>query len=171
MSRYFFQRLTQGYLGTKKKPSKAICRLPYCNQSASQYKGPGSQLCETHQAQMREYGGPGRLDRPWTFHKKATCDKCGHNPWEHPLVKKIDDDLIQDRVAWGMLFVDHIHTQRDGGDHSEQNVQTLCLDCNVIKSTLAGDLVPKKLYSNEQDYQNILDKLKPHYEKVFEESV
>jgi len=171
MSRYFFQRLTQGYLGTRKKPSKAICRLPYCNQSASQYKGPGSQLCETHQAQMREYGGPGRLDRPWTFHKKATCDKCGHNPWEHPLVKKIDDDLIRDRVAWGMLFVDHIHTQRDGGDHSEQNVQTLCLDCNVIKSTLAGDLVPKKLYSNEQDYQNILDKLKPHYEKVFEESV
>jgi hypothetical protein len=171
MSRYFFQRLTQGYLGTKKKPSKAICRLPYCNQSASQYKGPGSQLCENHQKQMREYGGPGRLDRPWTFHKKATCDKCGHNPWEHPLVKKIEDDLIRDRVAWGMLFVDHIHTQRDGGDHSEQNVQTLCLDCNVIKSTLAGDLVPKKLYSNEQDYQNILDKLKPHYEKVFEESV
>lgn len=169
MSRYFFERHKVGFAGTKKTVTTK-CTLPYCNEWSSDFKGPGSRLCEKHQSLLREYGGPARMDRPWTFHKKRTCDMCGHNPWEHPLVKKIDDELIRDRVAWGMLFVDHIHTQRDGGNHSEENVQTLCLDCNVVKSTLAGDLVPKKLYTTEQDYYNILDKLKPYYTKVFEET-
>jgi len=83
------------------------------------------------------------------------------------MVKKIDDDLIRDRVAWGMLIVDHIHTQRDGGNDRPENCQTLCLDCNQIKSTLACDTMPKKLYKNEADYNDIVNRLRPHYENLF----
>lgn len=168
MSQHFFQRYIQGYAGIKTSIT-ATCSLPYCNENSSKYKGRGSRLCEQHQSLLREYGGPARTDRPWTFHKKKQCDICNHNPWEHPKVKLIEDELIRDRVAWGMLFVDHIETQRDGGTHCDQNTQTLCLDCNMIKSTLAGDMVPKKLYKNKDDYYNVLTQLKPHYKKVFGE--
>ena len=166
MSKHFFERHTLGFKGTKKTVTTK-CTLPYCNEWSSDFKGPGSRLCEEHQVLLREYGGPARLDRPWTFHKKKYCELCGHNPWEHPKVKLIDDELIRDRVAWGMLFVDYIETQRDGGSHCDQNTQTLCLDCNMIKSTLAGDMVPKKLYKDEKEYYSVLERLKPFYDKVF----
>ena len=83
------------------------------------------------------------------------------------MVKQIDDELIRDRTAWGMLIVDHIHTQRDGGSDAPENCQTLCKNCNDIKSTLAGDLIPKKLYKNPKDHEYIMSKLKPHYLKLF----
>lgn len=166
MSRFLFERLTPGYLG-KKKTTGIKCSLSYCNLEATKYKGAGERLCEHHQSLLREYGGPARMDRPWTFHKKRTCDCCGHDPWQHPKVQKIDNDLIRDRVAWGMLIVDHIETQRDGGSHQEGNVQTLCLDCNMIKSMLAGDMTPRNLYKDESQYKKVLRKLKPYYKKVF----
>jgi hypothetical protein len=166
MSRHFFERLEQGYKGTKKTVS-ITCNLPYCNEPASKYKGVGSQLCEHHQGLLREYGGPGRMDRPWTFHKKKSCEFCGHDPWEHPLVKQIDNELVRDRVAWGMLIVDHIKTQRDGGCDTEKNVQTLCLDCNQVKSTLAADTMPKALYSDPKTFDKIKRKLRPIYKKLF----
>lgn len=168
MSRYFFQRFEQGYAGVKKTVSTK-CSLPYCNETSSKYKGAGSRLCEHHQSLLREYGGPGRMDRPYTMHKKKVCECCGHDPWQHPMVKQIDDELVRDRVAWGMLIVDHIHTQRDGGCDSEENVQTLCLDCNQIKTTLACDSMPKALYNDEKEYYSIIERLHPHYEKLFGE--
>mgnify|MGYP003951230721 FL=1 len=178
MSKYFFERLEQGYAGEKDlkiyftngdvhDKARKKCSVSYCNNVETKYKGVGSTLCETHQARLREYGGPARMDRPWTFNKKRCCDLCGHDPWKHPKVKLIDDELIRDRVAWGMLFVDHIETQRDGGSHCDQNTQTLCLDCNMIKSTLAGDMVPKKLYKDENEYHSVLERLEPHFNKVF----
>ena len=169
MSKHLFERYEIGFAGTKKTVTTK-CTLPYCNEWSSDFKGPGSRLCEEHQSLLREYGGPARMDRPWTFNKTRYCELCGHNPWEHPKVKLIDNELIQDRVAWGMLFVDHIETQRDGGSHCDQNTQTLCLDCNMIKSTLAGDMVPKKLYKDEKEYYSVLERLKPYYNKVFNQS-
>jgi len=166
MSRHFFKRLTQGYAGEKQSVS-IKCNLEWCNNPASKFRGVGSHLCEHHQGMMREYGGPGRTDRPWTFNKEKTCSFCGHDPWQHPMVKKIDDDLIQDRVAYGMLIVDHIHTQRDGGNDHPENCQTLCLDCNQIKTTLACDTMPKKLYKDESVYEEILNRLKPWLDKLF----
>lgn len=166
MSKHFFERLEQGYAGVKQSTS-CTCRLEWCGKPASKYHGVGSLLCEEHQSLMREYGGPGRTDRPWTFNKKSTCECCGHDPWEHPMVKRIEDELVRDRVAWGMLIVDHIHTQRDGGSDAPENCQTLCLDCNQIKTTLAGDSMPKALYNDEEEYYSILEKLKPHYTKLF----
>jgi hypothetical protein len=167
MSKHFFERLKLGYAG-KKQSVSIKCKLPYCDNPASLFKGVGSQLCEHHQSLMREYGGPGRTDRPWSFHKKQHCECCGHNPWDHPMVQKIDDELVRDRVAWGMLIVDHIKTQRDGGGHSDNNVQTLCLDCNQIKTTLAGDSMPKALYNDPKAVDKIKKKLKPFYKKLFD---
>jgi 5-methylcytosine-specific restriction endonuclease McrA len=66
-----------------------------------------------------------------------------------------------------MLIVDHIRTQRDGGDHSLDNVQTLCLDCNQIKSTLACDTMPKALYKDENEFNNVKENLKPWLDKLF----
>ena len=166
MSKYFFDRLEVGYKG-EKTVSTGVCNLSYCSNPRTTYKGIGERLCEKHQRLMREYGGPGRTDRPYTFNKSKTCDCCGLNPWEHDMVKQIDDELIRDRTAWGMLIVDHIHTQRDGGSDAPENCQTLCKNCNDIKSTLAGDLIPKKLYKNPKDHEYIMSKLKPHYLKLF----
>ena len=166
MSKHFFERLEQGYAGLK-YTSSGTCNLPWCHEPKSFYKGTGQNLCEYHQSMMREYGGPGRVDRPWTFNKKRTCECCGHDPWKHNKVRAIDDVLIRDRVAWGMLIVDHIRTQRDGGGDHPANCQTLCLDCNQIKTTLACDSMPKALYKNEQDYNIIKERLHPYYIKLF----
>lgn len=166
MSQYFFNRLSQGYAGEKQSVS-AKCKLPWCNSHASKYKGAGSSLCEEHQLLLREYGGPARIDRPWTFNKRKSCDFCGYNPWQHSKVKQIDNELIKDRVAYGMLIVDHIKPQKyKGGDHPE-NCQTLCLDCNQIKTTLAGDSMPKDLYKDAEVYENIKTQLKPWLDKLF----
>ena len=166
MSKHFFERLDIGYKGKKQKTS-GECNLSHCTNPRTIYKGVGSRLCEKHQRLMRENGGPGRVDRPWTFNKSKTCDSCGLDPWKHDMVKQIDDELIRDRTAWGMLIVDHIHTQRDGGSDCPTNTQTLCKNCDLIKSTLAGDMIPKKLYNNPQDYEDTINKLKPHYLKLF----
>jgi len=155
MSQYFFERSKLGDFGLKKS-TRGCCSLEWCSNSRSIFKGPGERLCAPHQIMLREYGGPARLDRPWTFNKKTTCDFCGKNPWDHPMVKKIDDPLVRDRVANGMLIVDHIHTQRDGGNDHPDNCQTLCLDCNQIKSTLACDTMPKSLYKDEKEMQKLV---------------
>lgn len=174
MSKYFFERQELGYAGEKSvktqqyyKTANITCSLDYCNNTKTKYKGVGSHLCEHHQGLLREYGGPGRYDRPWTMHKKDTCDFCGMSPWKHTMVQQIEDELIRDRVAWGMLIVDHIVPQKYSGGDAPDNCQTLCLDCNQIKTTLACDSMPKALYNNKQDYEDIKLRLRPHLEKLF----
>ena len=109
MSKYFFERLEQGYAGRKQKTS-GCCKLPWCDKPRSMYKGVGSTLCEEHQAKMREYGGPGRMDRKWTFNKKECCEMCGFDPNEQELVKKISNPLVKRRTALSLLIVDHIQS-------------------------------------------------------------
>ena len=166
MSKYFFEKLEQGYAGRKQK-STGCCKLDWCNKPRSMYKGVGSQLCEEHQSIMREYGGTGRTDRPWTFNKKHTCELCDFDPMQQPLVQKIENELVKFRTAMSLLVVDHIHTQRDGGTDAPENCQTLCVVCNEIKTVLHGDRVPRALYNNEEDYQKVHDLLDPIAEKVF----
>jgi len=166
MSKHFFERLELGYKGEKRTVS-CSCNLPWCDKPASKYKGVGQNYCEEHQSLMREYGGPARSDRHWSFNKKRTCEFCGHDPWQHPMVKQIDDELVRDRVAWGILIVDHMITQRDGGNDAPENCQTLCLTCNQIKTTLAGDSMPKRLYKQVEEYNSIIRRLQPHYRKLF----
>ena len=71
MSKYFFERLVQKDLPKKKNKTSCKCLLPWCNEPVSSYRGPGSRFCETHQGLMREYGGPARTDRQYTFNKKC----------------------------------------------------------------------------------------------------
>ena len=173
MSKYFTQRLSVGYAGKKSDlliadEKELTCDLAGCDNPRTHYHGRGKNLCEYHQSRMREYGGPGRLDRPYTFHKKSCCEVCGHNPWEHPMVKMITDELIRDRVANGMLIVDHKNPQKNGIDHSAENTQTLCLDCNLIKTTLSGDFIPDAHYADKSKIQDLKAKLKPIYEKIFD---
>ena len=171
MSKYFFERLEQGYAGIKSKGNESKlkstrCNLPWCNNPRTKYKGVGSTLCEEHQGKMREYGGPGRMDRKWTFNKKEYCEMCGMKPEEHAMVKKISNPLVKRRTALSLLIVDHINTQRDGGCDSPENVQTLCVTCNFVKTMLSGDTVPRKLYKTEEEYQKVQDLLKPIAEEV-----
>ena len=166
MSKHFFSRHTQGYKG-KKQTVSGNCALPWCCNPKTEFKGIGENFCNEHQLSMREYGGPARSDRHWTFNKKSVCEFCGKDPWQHPKVMQISDNLIRDRVAWGMLIVDHIETQRDGGKDSPDNCQTLCLDCNQIKTTSACDSMPKTLYKNHKTYKDIKERLEPHLNILF----
>ena len=75
MSKFFFEKFEQGYKGVKNSPSKC-CDLAWCDKPRTKYKGVGSRLCEEHKANMREYGGTGRTERPWTLNKKHTCELC-----------------------------------------------------------------------------------------------
>ena len=167
MSKHFTQLLQQGYAGTK-KTTTGECNLEFCNNSRTIYKGIGERLCEHHQKTMREYGGSGRTDRPWTFNKQPCCEMCGFDPYEHELVQRIDHDLVQRRTASSLLIVDHIKTQRDGGDDSPENCQTLCITCNYIKTMLSGDIVPKALYKDKKDYNAVIRLLKPIAKKVLQ---
>ena len=76
-----------------------ICAVPGCTEHITQMQGPGSSvLCRNHQLYMREYGGMGRIDRPWTFHRKKHCLECGFSPFEdsknkHYHLRDTDPDL------------------------------------------------------------------------------
>ena len=166
MSKFFSEKLTVGYAG-KKKTASGCCDLSWCNKPRTLFKGPGSKLCEEHQSNMREYGGTGRTDRLWTFNKKHVCELCGFDPQQHPLVKRIDNKLVQFRTAMSLLTVDHIKTRRDGGSDHPKNCKTLCITCNEVKTVLHGDRLPKSLYRTTAEYNKVRRLLKPIAEKVF----
>lgn len=117
------------------------CVLDGCNQRLTHFQGPGSmQLCREHQLRLREYGGPGRLDRPWTFWKKDHCESCGRHPsQDNPVIAKMKEPM---RTAVGrmMLQVDHKKAQKIKNNHPN-NLMTLCSECHQLKSYQKGDHV------------------------------
>lgn len=120
------------------------CTAPNCNNILTSYKGPGSQrLCREHQLTLREYGGLARMDRPWTFSRKWTCDWCGYNPKEDSFFDNppipFESELHKIQVQRTTLVGDHIERNIDGGSHCENNVQTLCQNCNAKKTSLYKD--------------------------------
>ena len=120
------------------------CTILGCDEPLSHKQGPGgNKLCRKHHKQMREYGGVGRLDRPHTFHRKWTCDWCGVDALEKvrkklPHLEDADPDLFY-RQARDLIVGDHIIRRKDGGDDSEENIQTLCRDCDSFKTIQAED--------------------------------
>lgn len=159
MSKFLSVKNQLGYKGEKKNGGKGSCNLIWCNNPRTKYKGEGHSLCEEHQAKMREYGGTGRLDRPWTFNKKHTCERCGYDPMTHHDVKSIKDELVKFRFAMRLLVVDHITPQRDGGTDAPDNVQTLCLHCNEMKTAFYGDTTPRALYKDIAEFEEVQAKL------------
>jgi|TARA_B110000908_G_scaffold100242_1_gene118287 5-methylcytosine-specific restriction endonuclease McrA len=137
---------------SKKSPRKlkqqieagVSCTVEGCNMPLTQKTGPGQDmLCRKHQKNLREFGGTGRLDRPHTHHRKWTCDECGKNIQEEvrkkfPLIEEEDPALFS-RMCRNRIIGDHIVRKVDGGPDTEENIQSLCLDCNSDKTILAED--------------------------------
>lgn len=57
-----------------------------------------------------------------------TCQICGH---------RVDPATVADNYQWngmpGILSLDHVIPYCAGGPFTEQNLQTLCLPCNLKK--------------------------------------
>jgi 5-methylcytosine-specific restriction endonuclease McrA len=125
---------------------KLTCIIDGCNHAISKHDGPGSgKLCREHQLQQREYGGPGRVDRPWTFSRDWTCTWCGYNPKEDPWFENppipFENEVHKNQVMRSTLIADHLVRKVDGGGHGKDNVQTLCQTCNSKKTALFKDFV------------------------------
>lgn len=124
--------------------NKLICSLDGCSHPLSIYDGPGSDsLCRTHQIKQRDYGGLGRLDRPHTFHRKWVCVDCGKDvsvavTEKYPNLE-VENPKLFNRLCRNRIIGDHIIRKADGGLDTEENIQSLCLDCNSDKTILNED--------------------------------
>ena len=125
---------------------KLTCCLDGCNNLLTTYDGPGSnKLCRDHQLQQREYGGLGRVDRPWSFSREWSCAWCGYSPKEDPWFDNppvpFDSEVHKNQVMRSTLIGDHSHRKVEGGGHGKDNVQTLCRTCDGKKTALFKDFV------------------------------
>lgn len=124
---------------------KLTCKLDFCNKPLTMFEGPGAKhLCEEHQLQQREFGGMGRIDRPWSFSREWCCAWCGYSPKEDPWFDNppipFDNEVHKNRVMRSMLIGDHGEDRKvDGGSHDKDNVQTLCANCDRKKTNLYKD--------------------------------
>jgi len=121
-----------------------VCCLDDCDRPLTIYNGPGSEsLCRHHQLKQREYGEPGRLDRPHTFYRKWVCDHCGKDVMKEVRTKfpelEETDPILFSRLCRNRIIADHKVRKADGGNDSEDNIQSLCLDCNSDKTILSED--------------------------------
>lgn len=111
------------------------CMLEDCDNDLSIFDGPGGNiLCEEHQLECVEYGGMGKPERPHTFYRGWECNTCGYDPREDPEIMSIEDPYHQVRVARGVMHGDHIKLKSHGGSDTEDNINTLCCRCHMIKS-------------------------------------
>ena len=135
--------------GTKLKEqieNNLCCKLEFCTNTLTLFEGPGAKhLCEEHQLQQREFGGMGRLDRPWTFSREWSCGWCGYSPKDDPFFDNppvpFDSEVHKNQVMRSTLIGDHLTRKVDGGGHGKDNVQTLCQTCNSKKTSLFKDFV------------------------------
>lgn len=126
--------------------SNTTCTLPGCSDHLTIFKGPGSNsLCRNHQLMQREYGGHGRLDRPYTFWKKNHCEECGHSPIKHNKKIKALPQPYRQILGMMMLHVDHLevggqskYTKGHEINHPA-NLKTLCQECHMLKTYTSGD--------------------------------
>jgi hypothetical protein len=121
------------------------CFLEDCNNPLTLIDGPGkNKVCREHQKQLREYGGMGRVDRPWSFSREWCCAWCGYSPKEDPWFNNppipFDDEIHKNRAMRATLIGDHGEQRKiDGGSHGKDNVQTLCANCDRKKTMLYKD--------------------------------
>ncbi len=120
------------------------CTVDGCNNELTMFDGPGSDiLCRIHQLRLVEYGGAGKIDRLHTLHRQWVCSDCGKDvslevSKKYPELETTDPKLFN-RLCRNRIIGDHIIRRADGGDDSEENLQSLCLDCNSDKTILNED--------------------------------
>lgn len=124
--------------------SNLICCIDGCSESISMFEGPGSDLlCREHQLKLVEYGGAGKIDRLHTLHRKWVCDDCGVDVSEQVRLKyptlEETSPILFNRLCRNRVIGDHQIRQADGGDDSEGNIRSLCLNCNSDKTILNED--------------------------------
>ena len=123
---------------------KAVCCMDGCSNALSIFEGPGSDvLCRDHQLKLVEYGGVGKIDRLHTLHRKWVCDDCGVDVSAEVRKKyptlETDNPKLFNRLCRNRIIADHQVRQADGGDDSEGNIRSLCLNCNSDKTILNED--------------------------------
>jgi HNH endonuclease len=123
---------------------KLICYMDGCKNPISIFDGPGSDiLCREHQLKLVEYGGPGKIDRLHTLHRKWVCDDCGVDVSEEVRKKyptlETDNPKLFNRLCRNRMIADHQVRQADGGDDSNENIRSLCLNCNSDKTIINED--------------------------------
>lgn len=115
--------------------SNCLCKLEDCTERLSIFEGPGSDsYCRNHQLQLTEYGGMGKADRPYTFYRGWVCECCKYDPREDPAFDDIEDPFHKLRCMRGVMHGDHLQRKSDGGADIEENIQTLCCRCHMIKT-------------------------------------
>lgn len=129
----------------KEQSAGITCCAADCKNPISTFTGPGAnRLCREHQLQQREYGGLGRLDRPWTFSRDWSCGWCGYSPKDDPWFTDPpipwDSEVHMHSAMSATLVGDHSLVRKvDGGSHGRDNVKTLCQICNAKKGALYKD--------------------------------
>lgn len=125
-----------------KQDCNKVCIVEGCEYPLTTRVGPGDKsLCREHQILMREYGGPGRLDRLHTFHRDPNyvCADCGVSMLEDERLSDIKDEMVKLQIVRYVTHGDHVVSLRDGGDNSAKNIRTLCPMCHGKKTILNGD--------------------------------
>jgi hypothetical protein len=129
---------------TEQVRANRLCTVDGCKNPLTMFDGPGSDvLCRDHQLKLVEYGGAGKIDRPHTLHRQWVCAGCGKDVLaevdkKYPGLKESNPALFN-RLCRNRIIGDHIVRRADGGDDSEENLQSLCLDCNSDKTILNED--------------------------------
>lgn len=128
----------------QQKHNNLKCTIDDCEKDLTMRKGECQDLlCEEHQKNLIVYGGTGRIDRPWTFHRGLVCEMCKRPIAD--IIRMLDPDLehrdpiLFNRQCRNMTIADHKIRKADGGKDSKDNIQTLCLNCNSYKTIMNED--------------------------------
>ena len=121
-----------------------MCTVDGCKSALTIFEGPGSDvLCRDHQLKLVEYGGAGKIERLHTIHRKWVCDDCGVDVSEQVRAKypnlEQDNAVLFNRLCRNRIIGDHQVRRADGGNDSEENIRSLCLNCNSDKTIISED--------------------------------
>jgi hypothetical protein len=122
-----------------------VCCLTDCINPLTPFQGPGSdKLCRTHQKEMTEYGGMGKLNRLHTFFRDWICEDCGYDPRNDPAFDDIEDEFHKLACQRATLEGDHQHLKSAGGADTKANIKTRCCRCHRIKTMKNKDYLGNK---------------------------
>ena len=134
---------SQGVLKAQYRSNQTCC-MDGCNNPLTMFEGPGSDiLCREDQLKLVEYGGAGKITRLHTLHRKWICDDCGVDVSEQVRYKypamETDNPVLFNRLCRNRIIGDHQVRRADGGDNSEENIKSYCLNCNSDKTIINED--------------------------------